>query len=74
MRCTRCKDDNDRVVDSRTSAEGTVINIKTAFPSTGLVDINTGVPSCSIFQLAAGPYFDTLAPHNEGTLQSVRVC
>jgi transcriptional repressor NrdR len=25
MRCTRCKDDNDRVVDSRTSAEGTVI-------------------------------------------------
>ena len=25
MRCPRCKDDNDRVVDSRTSAEGTVI-------------------------------------------------
>ena len=25
MRCLRCKDDNDRVVDSRTSAEGTVI-------------------------------------------------
>ena len=25
MRCTRCKDENDRVVDSRTSAEGTVI-------------------------------------------------
>jgi transcriptional repressor NrdR len=25
MRCTRCKEDNDRVVDSRTSAEGTVI-------------------------------------------------
>jgi transcriptional repressor NrdR len=25
MRCPRCKHDNDRVVDSRTSAEGTVI-------------------------------------------------
>ncbi len=25
MRCLRCKDDNDRAVDSRTSAEGTVI-------------------------------------------------